>query len=279
MDDMKHNSTNNNVGEDLEDVGITMDVVQIGGENDTTVEKQNLEDLPETEDEGEEGEDEEGEEGEDEEGEEGEDEEGEEDEDEEGEEGEEDEDEEDEDEDEEEEDEEEVVKQTKTSKERKTNKALLETVLTSQSLNETTDTDSDIEDDDDEGEDNLEKFDDDIKNNNILKYHHDILQSNYDEILSMVKVVRDKYGNVIDPLHTTLPILTKFEMARVLGLRAKQINSGAEPFIRIPENLIEGYVIAQLELRAKAIPYIITRPLPGGKKEYWRLQDLEIVEY
>jgi DNA-directed RNA polymerase I, II, and III subunit RPABC2 len=136
----------------------------------------------------------------------------------------------------------------------------------------------DKDDDEDEytdDEDYLEKFSHEVRHDYIMVHHNDILQSNYDEISALTKVVRDSEGNVVDPLHKTLPILTKFERARVLGLRAKQINMGADPFIKLPDNVIEGYVIAEMELEQNVLPYIIARPLPGGKKEYWRIQDLE----
>lgn len=141
---------------------------------------------------------------------------------------------------------------------------------------------TDISDDDEEDsddEDYLTKFNESVKKDHIIQNHPELIQSNYDEITALCKVVRDENGVVIDPLHKTLPTLTKYEFTRVLGLRAKQLNSGAEPFIEIPENVIEGYVIAQMELAQKALPYIIVRPLPGGKKEYWHLRDLEIIDY
>ena len=50
---------------------------------------------------------------------------------------------------------------------------------------------------------------------------------NYNEVLALCNVTRDAVQNVIDPLHRTIPILTKYEYARVLGLRATQINAGA----------------------------------------------------
>ena len=39
--------------------------------------------------------------------------------------------------------------------------------------------------------------------------------------------------------------------------------------------MIDGYLIALKELEQKKIPFIIQRPLPNGKSEYWRLRDLE----
>lgn len=135
------------------------------------------------------------------------------------------------------------------------------------------------EDTDEEEDDHLVKFDEEMKKNYILENHPDILQQNYDEINALSKVVRDVYGSVIDPLHRTIPILTKFEKARILGLRTKQINSGSEPYVEVEKDIIDGYVIAEKELNEKVLPYIVVRPLPNGKKEYWPLNELELVDY
>jgi DNA-directed RNA polymerase subunit K/omega len=140
-------------------------------------------------------------------------------------------------------------------------------------------TDDDSEEDSEDEDVKYQKFSKINKKDHILQYHPEILQSNYDEIIALTKVVRDNMGNVIDPLHKTIPILTKYEKTRILGLRAKQINQGAEPFISVQNDIIEGYIIAEMELEKKAIPFIIVRPLPGGKKEYWKVQDLELVDF
>ena len=102
---------------------------------------------------------------------------------------------------------------------------------------------------------------------------------NYDEILAMTKVVRDKTGIIIDDLHKTIPFLTKYEKARILGQRAKQINSGATVFFKVPEKVIDGYLIAELELIEKRVPFIIRRPLPNGGSEYWSIKDLENISF
>ena len=135
---------------------------------------------------------------------------------------------------------------------------------------------SDSDDDDEEDEElHLQKFDRSINNNYIVDYHPESVLQNYEEILAMIKVVRDKDGIIIDDLHKTIPYLTKYEKARILGQRAKQINSGATPFIKVPENVIDGYIIAELELKEKRMPFIIRRPLPNGGSEYWSVKDLE----
>ena len=73
--------------------------------------------------------------------------------------------------------------------------------------------------------------------------------------------------------------MTKYEKARILGQRAKQIETGSKPFLNVPENIIDGYIIAELELKEKKIPFIIRRPIPGGGFEYWHLRDLEIISF
>jgi DNA-directed RNA polymerase I, II, and III subunit RPABC2 len=133
--------------------------------------------------------------------------------------------------------------------------------------------------DDDEGEQYLQKFDQSVNENYILSFHPESVLQNYDEILSMTKVIRNDDGIIIDKLHRTIPYLTKYEKARILGQRAKQINSGAYPFIKAPENVIDGYIIAELELKQKRIPFIIRRPLPNGGSEYWKVQDLEDISF
>ena len=144
---------------------------------------------------------------------------------------------------------------------------------------EFTEDDEPDEDDDDDGELYLQKFDRAINDNYIVNNHPESVLQNYDEILVMIKVVRDKDGIIIDDLHRTIPYLTKYEKARILGQRAKQINSGSKPFIKVHEDILDGYIIAELELKAKSIPFIIRRPLPNGGSEYWSIKDLEDISF
>lgn len=139
------------------------------------------------------------------------------------------------------------------------------------------DTDSEEEDEDDENY--LQKFDTEINKNYVVDFHPECFINNYDEIAGLTKVVRDTNNNIIDPLHRTIPFMTKYERTRVIGQRAKQINSGAKPFVKVPEKIIDGYLIAELELMQKRIPFIIRRPIPGGTSEYWNLKDLEVVSF
>jgi DNA-directed RNA polymerase I, II, and III subunit RPABC2 len=139
--------------------------------------------------------------------------------------------------------------------------------------------DEDEDDDDEDGEQYLQKFDQSINDNYILNFHPESILQNYNEILSMTNVVRNSDGIIIDDLHKTIPYLTKYEKARILGQRAKQINSGHHTFVKVPENVIDGYIIAEMELKLKRIPFIIRRPLPNGGSEYWKVQDLENISF
>lgn len=138
--------------------------------------------------------------------------------------------------------------------------------------------DSDDDDNDDEEEDNenyLQKFDDSIKQNIIAEYHPELQMHNNDEIDIMSRVVRNENGVIIDPFHKTVPFITRYEKARIIGERAKQIECGAALMIDVEATLIDGYLIALKEFEAKKIPFIIKRPLPSGGCEYWKLSDLE----
>lgn len=138
------------------------------------------------------------------------------------------------------------------------------------------------DDDDDDSDDDvnyLQKFDLYVNTNYVSDYHPECQVPNFDEISKLAVVVRDDYNTIIDPLHRTIPYLTKYERARILGQRAKQIESGSEPFINIPESVIDGHIIAEMELQQKRIPFIIRRPIPDGSFEYWHVRDLENIAF
>jgi DNA-directed RNA polymerase I, II, and III subunit RPABC2 len=128
---------------------------------------------------------------------------------------------------------------------------------------------------DEESEINLRKFESEISKDYLIDFHPEIKAHNYDEISTLSTVVRNKSGQIIDNFHKTLPFVSKFEKARILGVRAKQINHGATVMIDVPEHIIDGYTIALMEYEQKKIPFIIKRPLPNGTVEYWKFTDLE----
>lgn len=82
---------------------------------------------------------------------------------------------------------------------------------------------------------------------------------------------------VTDPKsYKTLPLLTKYEKARIIGIRATQLSNGAVP--RVPIDSDDVLIIAQAEFRSKAIPFIVRRYLPDGSYEDWKLKDMIISE-
>jgi len=134
------------------------------------------------------------------------------------------------------------------------------------------------EEDEEEDEDYLQKVSEQMKDNIITNYHPELKAFNNEEVEAACNIVRGPNGNIIDPLHRTLPFVTKYEKARIIGERAKQINAGAKPFIEVDKKVHDGYLIALKEYEEKKIPFIVRRPLPNGTFEFWRLRDLEILE-
>jgi len=139
------------------------------------------------------------------------------------------------------------------------------------------DDDNDDDDTSDDGNNYLRKFESEMHENYIASHHPEMLHLNNQEVSALARVVRNVDGAIIDAMHKTMPFLTKYEKTRILGQRAKQLNQGAQPMVPVDQKIIDGYLIAQLELQQKALPFIIRRPLPGGKSEYWRVSDLEII--
>ena len=136
------------------------------------------------------------------------------------------------------------------------------------------------EEDDDEDEDDddyLQKFDDNLRKDIIQNYHPELIIHSNEDIQAYSRIVKNEKGIIIDPLHKTLPFVTKYERARILGERAKQIENGAKPLVVVEDDVIDGYLIALKEFEEKKIPFIVKRPLPNGGCEYWKLKDLEII--
>jgi DNA-directed RNA polymerase subunit K/omega len=134
--------------------------------------------------------------------------------------------------------------------------------------------------------DDQDELDEDIlgENNKKIVHHDEILMlhpeskyHNYDEISAAALVTRNENNIIVDKLHRSLPILTKYEKAKVLGQRTKQLNMGSTPFVAVDRMTMDNSIIAEEELKAKKLPFIIQRPMPGGGVEYWHVKDLEVV--
>ena len=76
----------------------------------------------------------------------------------------------------------------------------------------------------------------------------------------------------------TKNILSKYEKVKMIGIRAEQLQRGAEPSIKLDMNVpFNPRDIAHEELRQRKLPMLICRKLPDGTKEYWRLDDMVIL--
>ena len=88
------------------------------------------------------------------------------------------------------------------------------------------------------------------------------------------------FNNVLENIQKnpkkTIPILTKFERARIVGVRLQQLAYGAKPRINT-SNLKNIQEIVQQELIQRKIPFIIRRRLPNGTAEDWKLEEFETV--
>jgi DNA-directed RNA polymerase I, II, and III subunit RPABC2 len=102
-----------------------------------------------------------------------------------------------------------------------------------------------------------------------------------DENLESKEESKKKSEKVEKEKRITLPFLTKFEKARILGTRAVQLSQGAKTQIKIKNYFdpveINPIEIAKKELQAKIIPLIIRRHLPNGKYEDWSVNELVIL--
>lgn len=72
-------------------------------------------------------------------------------------------------------------------------------------------------------------------------------------------------------------ILTKYEMVRLIGTRAKQISDGSKVFVKY-DGVKSAIELAELEIKYKMLPLKIKRPLPNGKYEIWKISELEILD-
>jgi DNA-directed RNA polymerase I, II, and III subunit RPABC2 len=85
---------------------------------------------------------------------------------------------------------------------------------------------------------------------------------------------KEKKQKIDKDQRVTLPYLTKFEKARVIGTRAVQISMGAKTCVEFDS--FDPIQIATKELYSKKIPLIIRRHLPNDKYEDWSINELMI---
>ena len=71
----------------------------------------------------------------------------------------------------------------------------------------------------------------------------------------------------------TSPFLTKYERARLLGIRTQQLNRNAIPTVKVGK-LRDTKEIAKKELLDRTMPLKVRRYLPNNTYEDWSLEEL-----
>lgn len=80
-----------------------------------------------------------------------------------------------------------------------------------------------------------------------------------------------------NPVRITTPIMTKYEIARLIGARARMLERNAPPLTDVGDE-IDHVTIAAMELRAHVLPLKVDRFLPDGSCEVWKASELTILD-
>lgn len=136
----------------------------------------------------------------------------------------------------------------------------------------------DEEDDDDEQEEQGEDEEDDEDeeyeyggdDDEDIVDGEDIVMDDPDDVDMHKQAVK-----VPDEERITNPIMTKYELTRVIGIRTAQLAKGANPLISNVQNK-PPIRIAIDELLLKKTPFKIKRPMPYPAYEVWKISELEI---
>jgi len=94
----------------------------------------------------------------------------------------------------------------------------------------------------------------------------------------------EEYSKIIaslDKEKISKPIMTKYELSDIISIRATQLALGAQPFVDVTglniESNMELRKVAIQEIREGKFPFILKRPLPNNKYEYFRIRDMDLV--
>ena len=86
--------------------------------------------------------------------------------------------------------------------------------------------------------------------------------------------VNEMYDNYTNANRVTKPFMTRFEKAKIIGVRSEMLANGAPALISVPKEITSTYKIAEMEYKEKKIHLIIKRKLPNNTFEYWKMDDL-----
>lgn len=130
----------------------------------------------------------------------------------------------------------------------------------------------DENDDNEYSNDNYFSDDEDITELNIEDEDKDIEEKNSKENDFKLLTYKNVIENIEKKPKKTMPILTKFERARIVGTRLQELAYGAKPRVDTT-GLKSIQEIVNKELEERQIPFIIRRNLPNGTYEDWKLEE------
>jgi DNA-directed RNA polymerase I, II, and III subunit RPABC2 len=121
-----------------------------------------------------------------------------------------------------------------------------------------------------EGEGDDDFFNDDLINDDeIDNIEDEKLADPHSKVLNYAQIIEQ-----VNKPKKTLPFMTKYEVARVIGVRIEQLSRGAKPNVST-KGLYSICEIAEEELKQRKTPFIIKRPLPNNTFEYWKIEEFE----
>ncbi len=125
-----------------------------------------------------------------------------------------------------------------------------------------------------------DEYDNDISNNQDYSDDEDLMDINDEDEKETTEENGGfkllTYQNVLENIEKkpkkSIPYLTKFERARIIGTRLQQLAYGAKPRVDTT-GLNSIQEIVEKELEERKILFIIRRPMPDGSYEDWKLEE------
>lgn len=131
-------------------------------------------------------------------------------------------------------------------------------------------------DDDEQSEE--EYNEDEYVEDENLKTEKELLENDDDEeedcIYHTKYLEKEKINKLVpNEERITTNKMTKYEYAKIIGVRATQIAQGAKVMLK-NITITQPDEIAKEELKAGMLPFIIERPYPNGNYECWKVSEL-----
>lgn len=114
--------------------------------------------------------------------------------------------------------------------------------------------------------------DEDVSTNEQIELEDDSFLD-IDTTVNTVVSEKNTYSNYYSNQKKSHNFITKFEKAKIIGIRSQMIANGSRPCVDVPKNITSSLDIATLEFEQKKIPLLIRRKLTDNSVEDWRLED------